>query len=221
MGAAFLAGEIGSERFRNYFLNLGFGEKTGIDLPSETSGLIRNLESPRQIEYATAAFGQGIAVTPVEMIRALATLANGGKSVTPHLGKSVRLTSGVTRTLTFPEGQQVFSPEATREVSKMLTYVVDHDLSKGKVRIPSYSVAAKTGTAQLTDEKGGYYKDRYFHSFFGYFPAHEPRFIILLYTNDPKGVAYASETLTTTFIDLVHFLIEYYDIPPDREAAAV
>ena len=76
--------------------------------------------------------------------------------------------------------------------------------------------AAKTGTAQLTDGKGGYHADRYFHSFVGYFPSYAPRFIILLYTNDPRGVEYASETLTATFMDLTHFLINYYQIPPDR-----
>jgi cell division protein FtsI/penicillin-binding protein 2 len=78
------------------------------------------------------------------------------------------------------------------------------------------SVAAKTGTAQMAQPGGGYYADQYFHSFFGYFPSYNPRFIILLYTIKPQGVQYASETLTNTFVDLVHFLINYYDIPPDR-----
>jgi cell division protein FtsI (penicillin-binding protein 3) len=78
------------------------------------------------------------------------------------------------------------------------------------------SVAAKTGTAQLTDGHGGYHKDRFFHSFVGFFPSYSPRFIILLYTNDPRGVQYASETLDKTFLDLTHFLIDYYAIAPDR-----
>jgi cell division protein FtsI (penicillin-binding protein 3) len=95
----------------------------------------------------------------------------------------------------------------------------DGPLENGKASIPTMSVAAKTGTAQLTNGQGGYYSDRYFHSFVGFFPSHNPRFIILLYTDDPKGVEYASETLDTTFLDLVHFLINYYTVPPDRGIA--
>ena len=98
----------------------------------------------------------------------------------------------------------------------MMTAVVDEKLEGGKAMIPTMSVAAKTGTAQLTDGRGGYYKDRFFHSFTGFFPSYNPKFIILLYTNDPQGVQYASETLDETFLDLVHFLIDYYAVPPDR-----
>jgi stage V sporulation protein D (sporulation-specific penicillin-binding protein) len=218
IGAAYLAGQLGPDRFRSYFENLGFSDKTGIDLPAETSGLTNNLKSPRQIEYATAAFGQGIAITPLEMLKALGALANGGATVRPHIASAIKLDSGVTRTIDWSGANQVFSPESAREVSEMLTSVVDHNLSHGTLAIPSLSVAAKTGTAQLTDMNGGYYQDRYFHSFFGYFPSYAPRFIILLYTNDPQGVEYASETLTSTFMDLVHFLADYYDLPPDRAA---
>jgi cell division protein FtsI/penicillin-binding protein 2 len=128
----------------------------------------------------------------------------------------VKLDSGITKNLDWEGEEQVFSPEAVREVSRMLTYIVDHDLSGGSVAIPTQSVAAKTGTAQLPSPDGVYYDDRYFHSFFGYFPSYDPRFIILLYTNDPEGVRYASETLTGTFIDLVNFLSDHYDLPPDR-----
>ncbi|MDO8624025.1 MAG: penicillin-binding protein 2 [bacterium] len=216
MGAAHLAGKIGPNRFRSYFSNLGFGVKTGIDLPAEASGLISNLQSPRHIEYATAAFGQGIAITPIEMIRALGALANGGEIVEPHVASAIELDSGISKTLDWEEKTRVFSPEAVRAVSEMLTSVVDHSLAKGTLAIPTLSVAAKTGTAQLPDSEGGYSDNRYFHSFFGYFPSYAPRFIILLYTNDPQGVEYASETLTTTFMDLVHFLNDYYDVPPDR-----
>jgi cell division protein FtsI/penicillin-binding protein 2 len=220
VGAAYLADSLGGERLRAYFMKLGFGAKTGIDVPAETSGLIKNLSSPRKIEFATAAFGQGIAITPIEMIRALGTLANNGVPVTPHLARAIKLDTGITKTIDWANGQAapVFNETAVRETTEMLTYVVDHSLSHGTLAIPTLSVAAKTGTAQLTNGTGGYYQDRYFHSFFGYFPSYDPRFIILLYTYDPKGVQYASETLTTTFMDLVHFLADYYALPPDRVA---
>lgn len=101
----------------------------------------------------------------------------------------------------------------------MLTEVVDRALKDGNVRLPNYSVAAKTGTAQIANPAGGgYYADHYLHSFFGYFPSYDPRFLIFLYTYYPKGVQYASETLTDSFMNLTKFLISYYNIAPDREA---
>lgn len=216
VGASWIATKLGPDAFRSYFTALQFGEPTGIDLPSEIHGLTGNLKSPRQVEFDNMSFGQGIAVTPMEMIRALGTLANNGELVQPHLVNTIRLNSGVTRTIDWNGTLQVFKPKTVQEVSTMLTSVVDINLGHGLDKIPSMSVAAKTGTSQLTNGSGGYYKDRYFHSFFGYFPSYAPRFIILLYTNDPKNVEYASETLTSTYIDLVHFLINYYHIPPDR-----
>jgi cell division protein FtsI/penicillin-binding protein 2 len=99
----------------------------------------------------------------------------------------------------------------------MLTTVVDQALGGGKVKLEHYSVAAKTGTAQIADSAGGgYYEDKYLHSFFGYFPSYEPEYLIFLYTVEPKGVQYASETLTGPFMELTKFLINYYNVPPDR-----
>lgn len=215
VGASSLATDLGQERFRSYFTKL-FGEKTGIDLPSEGTALLSNLKTREQVNYNTAAFGQGIAMTPVQMIRALGALANGGKMVKPHLARSVELEGGITRDLDWEDETQVFSRDAARDTTTMMTELVDEVLSDGTAKIPTMSVAAKTGTAQLSAPDGGYYDDRWFHSFVGFFPSYDPRFIILLYTEDPKGVKYASETLNGTFLGLVHFLIGYYDVPPDR-----
>ncbi len=215
VGAAWVATELGQERFRSYFVKL-FGQKTGIDMPSEGRALIGNLSKPQQIGYDTASFGQGIAVTPVQMIRALGALANGGVMVQPHLVSAIRLDSGIVRQLDWGQTIPVFSASAARATTEMMNAVVDEKLDNGKAKIPTMSVAAKTGTAQLTDGRGGYHTDRFFHSFTGFFPSYNPRFIILLYTNDPQGVKYASETLNATFLDLVHFLIDYYQVPPDR-----
>lgn len=217
VGTSFIAQQLGHERLREYFVALGFGTETGVDLPSEAKGDIRNiLESPRDIEYSTASFGQGIAVTPVQMVQALGALANNGKIVTPHLAKAVRLESGIVRELTWSEPERVFSQEAVEDTTRMLVEVVDTKLGGGTAKIPEMSVAAKTGTAQIAAPGGGYYENLYQHSIFGYFPAYDPKFIILLYTREPQGVQYASETLTEPLIDLTHFLINYYAIPPDR-----
>ncbi|MFA6407995.1 MAG: penicillin-binding protein 2 [Candidatus Paceibacterota bacterium] len=219
VGASWIATELGQERFRTYFTTM-FGQKTGIDLPSEGHALLSNLSTTQQVNFDNMSFGQGIAETPVQMIRALGALANGGVMVQPHLVSAIRLDSGITRQLDWSQKTPVFSATAARETTQMMVEMVDEKLEGGKAIIPTMSVAAKTGTAQLTDGRGGYYSDRWFHSFVGFFPAYNPRFIILLYTDDPKGVQYASETLDSTFLDLVHFLIDYYRIPPDRGVAS-
>jgi cell division protein FtsI/penicillin-binding protein 2 len=218
-GVAHVVKQMGNARFRDYMLRLGLDEKTGIDLPNEGKSLISNLSAPRDLEYAQASFGQGIALTPVQMTRALSALANGGHLVTPHLVKEIKYEIGLSKDVKPELGKQVFEPGTSEEISRMLTEVVDYALKDGRVRLPNYSVAAKTGTAQIANpDEGGYYEDHYLHSFFGYFPSYEPRFLVFLYTFHPKGVQYASETLTDSFMHLTKFLISYYNIAPDREA---
>ena len=216
-GVSFVVDQMGKDSFSSYFKKLKFGTETGIDLPGEVYGMVTNLDTKRDIELATASFGQGIAMTPIATARALATLGNGGTLVTPHLVKELRFEDGTIQPITYPEGDRVFSEATSEEISRMLTNVVDDALRGGTVKLENYSVAAKTGTAQIADRvNGGYYDDRYLHSFFGYFPAYDPEFLVFLYTVEPKGVRYASETLTTPFIDITEFLINYYSVPPDR-----
>ncbi len=215
VGASYVATQLGPDRFRDYFTNhYKLGEKTGVDLPGEIGGLISNLSSPRQLEYDEASFGQGIAVTPMETIRALASLANGGRLVTPHLGLAVRTGGGLEMPLSWGPGIQVLATSTAETLSQMLTEVVD----KNKlVHIDHYSIAAKTGTAQVADHAtGGYYANSYLHSFFGYLPSYGARFIIFLYALKPVGAEYSSQTWGSYFNDLTHFLINYYNIPPDR-----
>lgn len=217
VGASFIATQMGSTTMRNYFINhYDFASTTGIDMPGEQAGLVSNLYTPEQVDYDTAAFGQGIAVTPVTMIRALSTLANGGYLVTPHLVSAVHYDSGITQTLNWPKVGPVLKPSTTQTVTQMLVTVVDVAFLKG-MSFQHYSVAAKTGTAQIADPATGtYYPDTYVHSYFGYFPASNPKFIIFLFGYEPVGAPYSSETWGTYFHDMVQFLINYYDVPPDR-----
>ncbi len=216
-GAAFIAQEMGDAQFTTYFKNFGFDRKTGIDLPFEAAPLVDNLNSNREIEHATASYGQGIAMSAISTIRALSILANGGKLVNPHIVSEIDYKSGLSRTIDPGQPIQVIKKETSEEVTRMLIRVVDEALLHGKAKMDHYSVAAKTGTAQVANPAGGgYFTDRYLHSFFGYFPAYNPKFIIFLYTYYPKDVQYASETLTASFFDLTKYLINYYDIPPDR-----
>ncbi len=215
-GVSFIVKTMGKNKFRDYFHKLKIASETGIDLPNETYGLIDNLKSPCDVEYATASFGQGIAITPIATVRALSTLANGGTLITPHLATKIEYQDGTSKDIVYPEGDRVFTEKTSEEISRMLTGVVDEALGGGKIKLEHYSIAAKTGTAQIAKPTGGYYDDRYLHSFFGYFPAYDPEYLVFLYTVEPKGVKYASETLTTPFMELAKFLLNYYNVPPDR-----
>ncbi len=217
VGAAYVALKMGLQEFSKYFLSFGIGQQTGLDQPNEQKGIIKNLLSGRDVEVATISYGQGIAMTPIQTIRALAVLANDGKLVTPHLVKSIEYQDASSVDIKVPEPVSVLKKETTDDVTSMLINVVDKSLKKGQVKMEHYSIAAKTGTAQIADPtNGGYYSDRYLHSFFGYFPAYNPKFIVFLYHVYPKGAKYASETLTDPFIELTKLLINYYNIPPDR-----
>jgi cell division protein FtsI/penicillin-binding protein 2 len=216
-GVAFVVSQIGNDEFAEYMRDYGLEEETNIDLPNETTSLVDNLDSPRDIEYATASYGQGIALTPMITIRALSSLAGGGILPNPHLVKKINYKIGTSKTIEMGEGRRVLKKETADEITRMLIKVVDDALLGGTVALPNYSIAAKTGTAQIANpDKGGYYDDRYLHSFFGYFPAYNPKFLIFLYTIHPKKVRFASQTLTHPFMDMTNFLINYYEIPPDR-----
>lgn len=216
-GMVFTENKLGHDKFRTYMKSYGIGEKTGIDLPNETSGLIKNLESPRDIEYANASFGQGIALTPIEAVRAFSVIANGGNMVKPHLVKQIRYDDGTSEILEYPVTRSgIIKKETSDTISRMLVHVFE-SYDGGSHKMDHYSIASKTGTAQVAMENGkGYYTDRHTHSFFGYFPAYDPQFIVFMFLKNPKEVKYASQTLIPPFINITKFLLNYYNVPPDR-----
>ena len=224
VGASFIATKMGKPTMLKYFQGYGIGSETGIDLPNEAAGnignLLKNLDNTKQVEYDTASFGQGISMTPIITARALCVLADEGKLVIPHVVDSIEYKTGLSKKVSYKdEAKQILKPETAEEVTRMLVNVVDKALVNGTMKMKYYSIAAKTGTAQISrpaSEGGGYYPDKWLHSFFGYFPAYNPRFLVFLYTVEPQHVDYASKTLTDPFFDIAKFLINYYEIPPDR-----
>ncbi len=213
-GMVFVQQKMGKNTFRDYMAKYQLGEKTGIDLPGEVSGLVGNLKSPGNVAYATASFGQGIATTPIATLKAFSALANDGVMVTPHLGLRLELEDGTTKELTYKEGDRVLKPETVETMRQMLVTVVDKGYNRG---MEHYSIAAKTGTAQIARPGGGgYYDDRNLHSLIGYFPASNPRFVVYLFNYYPKGVSFAAQSLADPFFEMVKSLISYYEISPDR-----
>src|SRR3989344_3727476 len=218
LGVTFIVDRTGHEIFTRYMRQLAFDQKTEIDVPNEVLGDISPLgngEKP-EVNYAAASFGQGISVTPIAMIRALSVLANGGKLPNPHVVTGIRYESGITRSISATSSVQVLKPETVTIVSNMLVKVYDKALLGGVLKQEHYSIAAKTGTAQIAEPGSGYYSDRFLHSFFGYLPAHEPKYIVFLFAIEPHGAEFASATLARPFAGLAEYLVNYYDIPPDR-----
>lgn len=215
-GAVFVMQKLGRERLRNYFFDFGLGEKTGIDLPNEAKNLTNNLESKQEIEYTTTSFGQGIALTPMSAVKAFSILANGGTLITPHLVTKIDYDGALDKEISDPPSKQIITTATSEEITRMLTVVFEKSIGKNDPVLARYSIAAKTGTAQIAKEEGGgYYEDKRLHSFFGYFPAYNPQFLVLLYVRDPKA-RFAAETLSKPFMDIAKFLLSYYDTPPDR-----
>ncbi len=216
-GMVYVMQHMNKSAFRDQWKSFGFGEKTGVDVPAESTGLISNINTNYDVNFANISFGQGVAVTPIEMIRALSVLANGGHLVTPHIASQIQYADGTSKNLDWPVTGQLIKPETDSTITNMLVSVFDH-YDQGTVKMEHYSIAAKTGTAQIPDPKtAGYYPDRNVHTFMAYFPATHPKFIVFFYNYYPKnGAKYSSDTLLPPFVNFAKFLINYYDVPPDR-----
>ncbi len=213
-GTMYVENLVGDENFLNYVINMGFGQKSGIDLPGEVSGDITNLYSGRKINYLTTSFGQGIAVTPLQLINAYSVIANGGKLMRPYIVEKI-IREGEAEVVIKPQIETIPISEKTAvKVQTMLTSVVDNGFDKA--RISGYHIAGKTGTAQIPDGSGGYSKDDFIHNFVGFAPAHDARFVVLIKMNKPRGIQFAADSLSPTFREIAAYLINYYNVPPTR-----
>ncbi len=220
-GAATVALELGHQRFQEYMDRFGLASSTGIDLPNEATNLLRTLNSSKNIDLATAAFGQGIALSPISTVRAWSALANGGTLPTPHVVSQIMYTNGTVKNISYGPGPRVIATSTAVTIAQMLTHVYQVALVNdrvGAVYFKHYSVASKDGTAQIAIPGGGYLPNQYLNSFCGFFPSigSHARFLVFLYTYKPQGVEFASQSLTPAFVNIVKYLISYYDVPPDR-----
>ncbi len=214
VGAATLSTSLGSDTFYDYLHRFGFGEVTGIDLPHELPGILRVPGDAdwREADLGTNAFGQGIAVTPLQMITAIAVVANDGVLPRPHIVQRIEQEGKTVEEFHPQSGRQVVSTSVARQLTEML---VESLLGKENLSIPGYSIAGKTGTAQIP-VPGGYHEQDTIASFVGYAPAYDPQFIILVKLDRPQESPWGSEVAVPVFRRMAQKLFVYLDIPPDE-----
>ncbi|MDO8494916.1 MAG: penicillin-binding protein 2 [bacterium] len=213
LGAMFAQEKLGDDNFLDYVINFGFGQLTGIDLGGEVAGDISNLYTKRKVNFATASFGQGIAVTPIQLANSYSALANGGKLYRPFIVKE-RIKSNGERIVTKPEliGTPI-SERASSQIKAMLVRVVENGFDHAIV--PGYDVAGKTGTAQVASKEGGY-SEEFIHDIVGFAPAFSPRFVILIKLESPQGIKFAADSLSPSLGTMTRFLLNYFKIPPSK-----
>ncbi|MBN1779260.1 MAG: penicillin-binding protein 2 [Candidatus Buchananbacteria bacterium] len=212
-GAIFAADSIGKNKFVQYVKDFGFGQPTGITLETEVPGNISSLNKPGDIYYLTASFGQGVTVTPLQLVSAFGVIANQGKLLKPYIVSDIIKPDGTDIAAKPEVARQVIKPKTAALVTGMLTSVIKNGVAK-KASVPGYYLAGKTGTAQIASSNGGYGKETN-HTFIGFGPVTDPRFVILVKLGKPQGINYAADSVAPIFSQLAAFLLNYYQIPPD------
>jgi cell division protein FtsI/penicillin-binding protein 2 len=218
-GAVFAEQQMGSETFMDYIKRFGFFEPTDIDLQGEVCSPNKEFKKGYEVNFATAAFGQGIEMTSLQLVRAMSVIANGGKLLKPYAVDRVLENGRTIETQPKIQNPSVISKNTALQVTMMMINVVENGYGKG-AGIPGYYVAGKTGTAQiawsaLKVNKTGY-SDKTVQSFIGFAPALNPQFLILvkLYNPQAKTAEYSAAPI---FKELAKYIIDYRQIPPDHE----
>lgn len=218
-GMVFVVDHLGKDKFVKYVKRFGFGVETGIDVDTEVSGTIDSLTINKGNKLdcytGTASFGQGVTVTPLQMATAFSAIANGGNLMRPFLVKEKRFADGhVEVTKPKVEGS-VLTKRGASSIANMLVMAVDTGYA-GRARVAGYAVAGKSGTAEIADPNGGGYTKTYNHSFIGFAPAQNPKFVMIVKYEKPTKFPYAESTSAQIFGEMSKYLLEYYQVPPSR-----
>jgi cell division protein FtsI (penicillin-binding protein 3) len=217
VGVITLALGLGKERLAGWIDRFGFGHRTGIDFPGESRGIVLPRERWSGSTIGNVPIGQGIAVTPMQMAAAYATIANGGVELQPHIVDRIE-GSGERKA----KRRRVLSTETAKELTAMLRQVVGNAQGTGQeAQIPGYSIAGKTGTAAKPDPVlGGYSTSKYVASFVGFLPASNPRLVILVAVDEPKGAIWGGSVAAPVFSQIARFALQYLEVPPDAPQTA-
>ena len=213
-GAAWVGQKVGAQRLSDYFARFGFGKPTGVDLAGEVSGTVRPLVEWYPVDVGTASFGQGMSVSGLQLAMAYAALANGGTLYRPYVVASRRDADGEHRTAPLAV-TQVVTTETAATVREMLLSTVDNGIAHNAA-IAGFSVAGKTGTAQIASSDGSYVDDLYVSSFAGFFPAEDPRYVVLVVLEKPDSRLFGTLTATDAFKGVAQDILRYARIQPDR-----
>ena len=212
IGAVEVAERLGAPRLATYLSKFGLGQVTGIGFPGESAGMMLPLYLWSDTSLATMAYGQGIAVTPLQMISVYATIANGGVWVRPRLVRGTVDPQGAFHPAAPSPTRRVVSDATSQMVTRMLAYAVKAGTGTA-AQIPGFRVAGKTGTARIPKPTGGYYADRYFASFIGYLPASDPKVVIAAILDRPTTV-YGGVAAAPLFQQVARYAIERLGIAP-------
>lgn len=215
-GMVFSMRETGQEVFVEYVKKFGFGEKTGIELETESVGDVSSLDQYSEVFAATASFGQGILVTPLQVAAAYAAIANGGILLRPYIVDEIRYDDGSVDVYTSSEVRRVIQEKTSRLLGAMLVSVIEHGHG-ARAGVDGYYIAGKTGTAQVARQDGiGYDPDATIGSFAGFGPVDDPRFVMVVRIDRPQGVQWAESTAAPLFGEIAAFLLQYFEVAPTR-----
>lgn len=215
-GAIFAMREAGPSVLRAYTERFGFGKPTGIDLHTEVSGDVSSLSKRGEIYAATASFGQGITVTPIQLAAAFGALANEGKLMQPYVVNEIVYPNDERQMHEPTLVRQVVSARTATLLEAMLTSVVRRGHGK-RAGVPGYWIAGKTGTAQVPKKDGpGYEPGVTIGTFAGFGPVPDPRFVITVRIDHPRDVQFAESSAAPLFGEIAQFILQYYGVPPSR-----
>lgn len=217
-GAIFAENSLGHSSFLKYLEKFGFFERTGIDLKAEVFSQNKELKKGYEVNFATASYGQGIEITPIQLAVAYSAIANGGKLVKPYVvetkrngdGEMIKISPEITK-------NRVLASKTSSQLTAMLVSVLENGFAK-EARVPGYYIAGKTGTSQISwsalDINKQGYSEKTWQSFVGFGPAFEPKFLILVKLDNPM-TKIAGYSAVPIFQDLAKYIIDYWEIPPD------
>ncbi len=221
IGALKIAEKMGRERVYRFFKSFGFGSRSGIDLPGDTSGVLPPLGRWSGVTLQTLAFGHGVSVSSIQLAAALGAIANGGFLMKPYIVKEVRDNDGKVVKANNPAIiRRVISAETARTIKEMMVRVTSEDGTGRKAALIGFTVAGKTGTAQKPDlEKGGYKRGAYVSSFFGFLPAEDPALVITVTLDEPSKGYYGGDVAAPAFREIAAKSLAYLGMTPSARTA--
>jgi cell division protein FtsI/penicillin-binding protein 2 len=209
VGAVTIGEKVGATKFSKWIDKFGFGQPTGIQFPNEESGIVPKLDEYSGSTIGNLPMGQGLAVTPIQMVEGYTAIANGGMLKPPQLVKRVG-----EEEVHEPKGKRVISSQVAGEIREMLEGVLAPGGTASEVSVPGYSLAGKTGTAQVA-ENGGYSETKYIASFIGFAPAQNPQLLAAVIVDEPQGEIYGGSVAAPAFGQIAEFALPYLGVPQE------